>query len=615
MRWVPWLVGACAGIVAIGRGLAPGYLVRLDMVTVPRPPLTGTLIGVDSELPRAVPSDLVLALFSHLAPGGVAIKVLLVGAFAVGAAGVARLVPEVGVGAGTAAGVLYVWNPWTAERLAMGHWGLLMGYAGLPWVAATARELAGTGRERAGADRGRGGADGEPTETARELAGTGREPAGTGLGLAGVGRGSGRAGPGRAGALVLALVLPAVGGVSTCVLAGVLVVCVLARSPRALLTGVGATLLVALPWVLPTLLRRAATSVDPAGVDAFALRPDGPFGPVGTALQLAGSWNRLAVPAGRGLLVVQVATLVVAVLALVAAARTRRDGDLLAAGALGLVLAVLPTGGAGAALLRAAARAVPAAAVMRDSDRWLALLALPLAVGFAHATAQLATRAATRATRAATATTATTANAAGAVLVLAAVLPVALLPGLAGQLRAAHYPAGWERARSVVDADAEPGALLALPWTPFRRYGWSGSDLPTLTPATKFFGRQVRWNDDVIVGGVPIRGEDPGTPALTAIIDAGPTSQALRGQGIRYVLVENDQLPTPDLGRLDGTAVLRDGTLTLYRLDGPLSQPPAPVRAPALVVIGDLGVIGAVGWCSFRLLAGKLRARVRPSGG
>jgi hypothetical protein len=35
-----------------------------------------------------------------------------------------------------AAGVFYAWNPYVAERLILGHWALLLGYAVLPWVVA-----------------------------------------------------------------------------------------------------------------------------------------------------------------------------------------------------------------------------------------------------------------------------------------------------------------------------------------------------------------------------------------------------------------------------------------------------------------------------------------------
>lgn len=530
---LPWVAGTLIGVIAVGRAWAPGYLLHLDMVTVPNPPLTGALFGLDAELPRAVPSDLVLALLSRLAPGGLAIKLLLVAAFAIGCAGTARLLPAASTtastAASTAAGVLYAWNPWTAERLAMGHWPLLLSYAGLPWVAAATRRLSTEPRAVAG--------------------------------------------------LVVALLLPAVGGISGCLLAAVLVAAVLAatRAGRAQwLIGTAAVLLVSLPWLLPSVLRSTAATVDPAGVDAFALRPDGPFGPVGTALQLAGVWNRLAVPAGRGALLVQVAALAVTALAAWGLRRTPGAAGIALAGGVGLLLALAPTITAGADLLKAAG---PATGIMRDSHRWLALLALPIAVGAGTAVGKIPRHAA----------------------VLAILTPPALLPALAGQLHAAHYPPDWIRVQAAVRAD--PGPVLALPWTPFRDYDWAPGI--ALTPATKIFPAPVRWNDTVIVGGTTIAAEDPATRDLTRIIEAGPTGERLRQYGIRYVLVETDQQPRT---RIDGLKTVVTGEdLTLYRVDGQLTPQPPPVRAPAAIVAADLAVTVTILWCTFLLLTGKLR--------
>jgi hypothetical protein len=121
----------------------------------------------------------------------------------------------------------------------------------------------------------------------------------------------------------------------------------------------------------------------------------------------------------------------------------------------------------------------------------------------------------------------------------------------------------------------------------------------------------VRWNDAVTVGPITVAGEDPATPGLTAIVSGTPTGEALRNNGIRYVLLENGQPPAPDLSALDATRVYAGRDLTLYRLDGAVAPQPAPVRAPALVIIADLGVSAAALWCAFRLLVGKLRHRVR----
>ena len=43
--------------------------------------------------------------------------------------------------AGSAAVALYVWNPFVAERLRLGAWALLLGYAVLPWLVRSALRL------------------------------------------------------------------------------------------------------------------------------------------------------------------------------------------------------------------------------------------------------------------------------------------------------------------------------------------------------------------------------------------------------------------------------------------------------------------------------------------
>ncbi len=561
---VPWLVGLAAGLVALGPALRPGHLLRLDMVSVPDPPLVGALLGIEPALPRAVPSDLVAAVLAHVAPSGAAVKLLLLAAFALAVVGAARLVPTGHAMAATAGGLFYAWNPWTTERLSMGHWAILLGYAGLPWVAAAARRVAC------------------------------REPRGV-------------------PALGVALLLPAVGGVTTCVLAGVLVIAVLAAArahPEQWLTGLAAVAVGSLPWLLPALLHRVATRPDPAGVDAFALRPDGPFGPVGTAVQLAGVWNRLVVPGNRSVLIVQVAMLGLVAFAGWGLWRARRriqgHAALLGAGLAGLVLAVLPTVAPGAAAMRTVIRLLPAAAAMRDSHRWLALLALPLAVGFGAAVDALASRAAALAGRA-------------AVAAVALLAPVAVNPGLAwglaGRLQPVHYPPDWYAARAAVAADTEPGAVLALPWSPFRDYPWNASDVPVLDPAPRMFDRPVLWNDTVQVGGTTIAGESADAAGMGALLAGdGPLDTALRAWGIRYVLVETGQIPAVDAGRLGGTPVVTGPDLVLYRLDGPVASLPAAVRGPALVVAADLVALLAVLACTTGLLPGKLRVRGDPSG-
>jgi hypothetical protein len=49
-------LGLILGLLAIGPGLAPGYLLSYDMVFVPDPPFSAALIGITGGPARAVPS-------------------------------------------------------------------------------------------------------------------------------------------------------------------------------------------------------------------------------------------------------------------------------------------------------------------------------------------------------------------------------------------------------------------------------------------------------------------------------------------------------------------------------------------------------------------------------
>ena len=82
------LVGGLLGLLALGPALRPGYLLSYDMVFVPDQPLTAMTLGTDGSVPRAVPNDLVVVLASHLLPGDVVQKILLLAVFVLGGWGV-----------------------------------------------------------------------------------------------------------------------------------------------------------------------------------------------------------------------------------------------------------------------------------------------------------------------------------------------------------------------------------------------------------------------------------------------------------------------------------------------------------------------------------------------
>ncbi|OFQ35363.1 hypothetical protein HMPREF2943_11315 [Corynebacterium sp. HMSC072D12] len=145
----------------------------------------------------------------------------------------------------------------------------------------------------------------------------------------------------------------------------------------------GGSVLLWLPWLIPSLVGELSaapmTNGDPAAqTAAFAPRAEAYVGTVGSLLGFGGIWNAAAVPASRehGF---AVAGLAVAALAVLGAARlSRRELRPLAALAvLGMGLAIL--GALAPGLTAFAVEHIPGAGLLRDSSK-LTLLALPLAV-------------------------------------------------------------------------------------------------------------------------------------------------------------------------------------------------------------------------------------------
>ena len=132
-----WLVRAWAvalAVLLLGPALGVGYVLSYDMVWVPDLALRPEFLGLGSGLPRAVPSDAVVAVLDEVVPGMLLQKVVLLGSLVAAGLGAARLAPAGSLVARLAAVSLVEWNPFVAERLLMGHWPVLLGYAVLPWL-------------------------------------------------------------------------------------------------------------------------------------------------------------------------------------------------------------------------------------------------------------------------------------------------------------------------------------------------------------------------------------------------------------------------------------------------------------------------------------------------
>ncbi len=539
-------VGLGLGLLALGPGLQRGFLLSYDMVVVPREPFRAALPGLAP--PRAVPSDLVIAAASRALPADIVQKLVLLAIFVLACSGAAALLDREPLLARLAAGAFYAWNPYVGERLIIGQWALLLGYAGLPWVlrAVLAPDL----ESRRGAAR-----------------------------------------------LALALLPAIVGGfaaMTVTALVAVPAVLLTRSSPRAAVV-LAALAAGSLPWLVPSLLR--PVYVDPAGVAAFAARADTPFGSVGGLLMLGGNWNAQTVPRAYGgaWSALWLAVVIVALAGYLLIARPQRRWPGLGLAAIvGLVLAALGVTAPGRDLLRSMIAAWPAFAVLRDAQQFVAPLALAEAAGFGLAVAAAMNPAMNPATlrsrplpgRPARADAAGSvlavrdperrgrADAAGSVLAVLAILaPMLLLPGLAwgaaGRLQPATYPAAWLAAARSLDASADRGSVLLLPWATYRSPPWNRGEV-VLDPWTRLLSRPLIWNDGTQVGDVALAPDDPRARALEgAIRGRGMLTATLRAAGIRFVLDDANQPDPRVAARLPGSVVIIDQPgLTVYQLPG-----------------------------------------------
>lgn len=477
-RWREGIVLQWSALLALLVGLPwfrPGYVLSYDMVWVPRLALDRSdLWGLGSALPRAVPSDALVAVLGAGLDAQLVQRLVLLGALVLAGVGGARLVPGLGTAGRLAAATLAVWNPYVLERLAIGQWPMLLGYAGVLWLLAEGRRD-----------------DPRPRVVVLALAGTALTPAGGLMGLA-AGLLAGRR-LGAARVVLLAAVLNA-------------------------------------PWVVASVLR-GGVDADPLGVAAFALRAEGSLGHVGTALSLGGIWNADVVPDGRGTGLSLVLTAVLWAVALVGLATlARRDRTTLAVlGPTAVVgLAVALAGWAAPDALEELVGRFGAAALLRDGSRYLALVAPLLVAGFAVGTDVAVVAAARRRLAAVPAVV--------GVLLPLALLP-ALANGIGGRLEPVRYPAAWETARDLVARSDARGDLLVLPFTAYRAPAWNDGR-PVLDPAGRYFDRTTVTDDRLVVRGRTVAGEDPRAAQVRRALRSRDVPRALARLGIGLVVLD-----------------------------------------------------------------------------
>ena len=514
-REAPVVVWALAlALLVLGPALGHGFLLVRDMVWVPDLALGADALGLGSGLPRAVPSDAVIAVLDEVVPGMLLQKLLLVLALAAGGVGAARLLDRDDEPAGLlvrlVAVTVYGWNALVAERLLMGAWPLLIGYAVLPWLLDAARRWRALDRL---------------PRVLLVLVPLGCLSASAGLATA-VAVLAGAAGKGRT---TKALLLVAAGNA---------------------------------PWLVAGLLHASSATSDSAAAEVFALRGEGSVPAPLAALTLGGIWNTAVQPEARTGALGWVALVALVGLAAIGFRawwrRTpgRERTALLVCWVTGWTLAVLTWLAPGA--VGWASEHVAGAGVVRDGARALVLCAPLLAVLVAEGVGVLATKAPReRAARVALAV--------GAVL-----LPVALLPGLAlgvgHRVEPADYPTAYDEARHLLED--RDGDVLVLPLSSYRAPAWNHRHL-VLDPIGRYLRHDYVASDVLVVDGVPLSGEDPRVrDAARALAEPTPEgrSAALRRIGIGAVVTDRTAPgdPPPEIA---GETLLDEPDLWVTALD------------------------------------------------
>jgi hypothetical protein len=531
----------------------PGFVLSYDMVTVPDHDLTRESLGLGSALPRSVPQDAVLAALTTVLPGAVVYRVTLVLIVFAAALGAGRMLPGPPAMQVVAASA-YGWNAFVAERLVIGHWTLLVAYAVLPWLFRAALALR-TGRQEA-------------------------LPAALLL-------------------VAVASITPTGGVLASAVLVITVLVPHTGVSPSGWrlqqATAVGGCVLLQLPWVMPAVLTPTRLTSDPAAVELFAADSDSPLGLLGSVLTLGGIWNSDTVPDSRALVSAAVVSVAWVSLALAGAGQLARVLGRTAA----LVLAVLATAGlllglAGSvgSVLAAAVEQVPGAGLLRDGHKFLAWYALALAPAVGLGAARLASWLARLARDRIPAT---------AVLVIAAVLPLAALPDLAwgvgGRLIPVEYPRSWQEVRTSLQAEPDSGALVVLPYQPFRSFPWN-ERRTSLDPLPRYAGVEVVRPDTLTVGTSRLAGEDPRAAAVEAALESDDAVRGLLEAGVGWVAVERDTPGVVPEGLTDDLIEVVTGPeLDLYRVPGnPVAWTATTPAGPVLVA--DLAAVTLVAGCA-----------------
>lgn len=453
-----------------------GYPVARDAVFTPHLPFRPESLGVSSGSPRAAPLDAVVAALSVVADGAWLAKALIVVPLLIIGWAAHRAVAGLGTPARMLAANLAVWNPFVIERLGLGQWALLYGYAavmGLAYAAARSR------------------------------------PAGLSPRTA-------------APWLLLGVMTP-----SSAVIAGVSAVALADRGKAGRVAVLA--VLAQVPWVLPALVGAAARTSDPAGVAAFAARAERSGSALWSLVGLGGIWDSLSTPGSRGGVLGHLTSALVLVVLVIVVRFQWVPRRMLILGVGSLLAAAVTTVGAGVAVMEWATAHLPGAGLFRDAQKWLipfvVLVVLCSAAALEVLVRWLRDRAPVLVLAGAS---------------LGVVAPFLLLPDghvvVHRVLRPVAYPVDYREVAARVDGTE--AITVSLPWQLYRRFEWA-TDYATYDPISRWLNVPVVTADALQVGGSVVHGEDERAAQVGAAIAAGDW-QVIRDLDVRFLVVHRD---------------------------------------------------------------------------
>ena len=299
------------------------------------------------------------------------------------------------------------------------------------------------------------------------------------------------------------------------------------------LAGSVAVALVASSYWLPSAVSAARPErIGMADLAAFRSAPDPVFGLFPNLIGLYGFWRhgwilpKDSLPAWPLFLLALLVVAAIGATGLWRRAGPRRVAPLLAVGAFGLMLAAGdqgPTGGFYLFLFHH----VAVFRVMREPQKWLALLLLAYGAGFGAGLESLTRAFATARGRVV---------AAAVVLLIPLTYGFTLLWGFGGAVAPSVYPASWTEADRSMGAG--PGAVVALPWHRYLPLPWTQERVVS-NPMVSAFARQVVVSEDPEFGGVPAEGRDVLSESVGEILQGaagrGAVASSLSRLGVGYL--------------------------------------------------------------------------------